>query len=593
MIFPKRFRVLSRLKPYIWSNDWSIRWRFLISVFLMLTTIGLNIGVPLILRQVINLISSPSSVLLMAEMLLIAYGVVWTLSKITEQLQFVAFNRVVERGMRLLCLDTFDHLLSLSFRFHASRKTGALLGAIDRAQFSFWPLFGVFHIILPTLIEVIIATGILIYLYGWLYGLILAGTLLCYVLFSIYGSQWSTEAQRIANERSAEVAANVADSLLNYETIRHFVNHKYEHDKCSKLLALREDAATKQHALGELVTLGQGVIMGLGIIALTWLSGNQVINGTLRVSDFILINVYLLQFMGPLGQFGYIFRGMNEGITNMEDVMGILDEKPDLEDQPKASALRLKEGAIVFDKVCFFYEPRRPILHELSFEIPAKKTLAIVGASGAGKSTIAKLLFRYDDVSSGQILIDNQDIRMLKQHSLQSFIGIVPQHTALFNDSLRFNIAYGKPGASLADIQKAIKGAHLDSFIDSLPEKLDTIVGEHGLKLSGGERQRVAIARVLLKKPAILIFDEATSSLDTKTEHLIQENIEEVSRLATTLIIAHRLSTVVHADEIIVLDHGRIVEKGTHRQLLLKKGVYAQLWQKQTQEKSEKHKSHG
>lgn len=585
MIFLKRFRTISKLSPYVWPNDWSIRWRFLVSVSLMIITIGLNISVPLILRQVINVISSPPSGLLIAEMLLIAYGVVWTFSKVTEQLQLVAFNRVVERGMRLFCLGTFDHLLGLSFKFHASRKTGALLGTLDRAQFSFWPFFGVFHIMLPTLIEIMIATSILIYLFGWVYGMILAGTLLVYMLFSIYGSQWSTEAQRIANEKSAEVSANVADSLLNYETIRHFVNQKYEHEKCSKLLSLREDAATRQHALGELVTLGQGIIMGLGIIALTWLSGNQVISGTLRVSDFILINVYLLQFMGPLAQFGYIFRGMNEGITNMEDALKILDEKADLEDLPTAYPFHFKKGDIIFDKVNFFYDIRRPILHEVSFEIPAKKTVAIVGSSGAGKSTIAKLLFRYDDVASGRILIDNQDIRELTQASIQSCIGIVPQHTALFNDTLRNNIGYGKPGASDADIEKAIKNAHLDAFIEALPDKIDTFVGEHGLKLSGGERQRVAIARVLLKNPAIFIFDEATSSLDTKTEHLIQENIEEISRNATTLIIAHRLSTVVHADEIIVLENGRIVEKGKHRELLKHGGLYAQLWEKQTHER--------
>lgn len=586
MISTKRYRAVLKLYPYIWVKDWAIRWRFLLSIFLLLTTIVLNIGVPLILKQVINVISSPSSTILLAEMLLIAYGVVWTFSKATDQLRMVAVNRVIERGMRLLCLNIFNHLIGLSFRFHSDRKTGNLLSAIDRAQYAFWPFFcGLFFLILPTLIEVLIVAIILVCLYGYLYGSILAVTLICYMVFSLYGSKWSTDAQSLANEKSAAVTTRIVDSLLNYETIRHFVNQRYEYDICNQLLSEREDASTRQHARGELVTLGQGVIMGIGLIALTWLSGTQVMAGTLRVSDFILINVYLLQFMAPLGHFGYVLRDMNEGLTNIEEVMNILDEKPDIQDSPQATALNLTNGVITFENVSFGYDPRRPILQEISFEIPAKKTIAIVGASGAGKSTIAKLLFRYNDISKGRILIDGQDIREVTQNSLQSAIGIVPQHTALFNDTLRSNIAYGRLNATDAEIQNAIEHAHLTEFISSLPDGLNTIVGEHGLKLSGGERQRVAIARVLLKNPAILIFDEATSSLDTKTEHAIQENMEEISRHATTLMIAHRLSTVVHADEILVIDHGCIVERGAHKALLKQGGFYAQLWEKQTHEK--------
>ena len=588
MTLPKRWRAAFKIYSYIWPDDWAIRWRLLMAIFLLLTTIGLNIGVPLILRQVINVISVPSSTLFLAEMLLLAYGLVWTFSKMTDQLRLIAVNRVIERGMRLLCLKVFNHLINLSFSFHASRKTGALLSAIDRAQFSFWPYFaGLFFLIIPTLVEVIVAGIVLTYLYSFVYGLILATTLLAYMIFTIYGSKWSVFAQCDANEKSALVTNTLVDSLLNYETIRHFVNQHYETKRCNALLAERENAATKQHAQAELVTLGQAIIMGVGLIVLTLLSGQQVLNGTLRISDFILINIYLLQFMGPLGNFGYVLRDINEGLTNIEEVINILDETPTIQDAHNAHPLNLKEGVIRFESVSFGYDPRRSILQDISFEIPAKKTIAIVGASGAGKSTITKLLFRYYDVTGGRILIDDQDIRELTQSSMQSIIGIVPQHTALFNETLRYNIAYGRPGASENDIQKAIKNAHLDLFIASLPDGLDTVVGEQGVKLSGGERQRVAIARVLLKNPAILIFDEATSSLDTKTEHLIQENIEEISSNATTLIIAHRLSTVIHADEIIVLDHGQIVEKGTHQTLLKHAGLYAQLWENQIHKEAE------
>ena len=588
MNLPKRWRAALKIYPYIWSNYWAIRCRLLMAIFLLLTTIGLNIGVPLILRQVINVISTPSSTLFLAEILLLAYGLVWTFSKMTDQLRLIAVNRVIERGMRLLCLKVFNHLISLSFSFHASRKTGALLSAIDRAQFSFWPYFaGLFFLIIPTLVEIIVAGIVLTYLYSFVYGVILATTLLAYMIFTIYGSKWSVVAQFDANEKSALVTNTLVDSLLNYETIRHFVNQHYETERCNELLAERENAATKQHAQAELVTLGQAIIMGVGLIVLTLLSGQQVLDNTLRVSDFILINVYLLQFMGPLGNFGYVLRDINEGLTNIVEVMEILDEEPTIQDLPNAHPLNLKEGIIRFESVSFGYDPRRPILHDISFEIPAKKTIAIVGASGAGKSTIAKLLFRYYDVTGGRILIDDQDIRYLTQSSMQSIIGIVPQHSALFNETLRYNIAYGRPGASENDIQKAIKNAHLDLFIASLPDGLDTVVGEQGVKLSGGERQRVAIARVLLKNPAILIFDEATSSLDTKTEHLIQKNIEEISSNATTLIIAHRLSTVVHADEIIVLDQGKIVERGTHQTLLKHDGLYAQLWKNKIHKEAE------
>ncbi|MDF1757554.1 MAG: ATP-binding cassette domain-containing protein [Legionellaceae bacterium] len=583
MPLSKRIRAALKLHPYIWPKDKRMQLRLLFAVILLLTSIFINIGVPLILKQVIDMISSPQSITILSIGLLISYGFAWTINKVMNQLRQIAINRVIERGMRLMCLNILDHLLSLSLRYHSSRKTGGLISLIERAQDSFWPLFlGVCFIIVPTLIEIVFAAVILTYMYGFTYGGILALVLTIYMVFSIWGSQWSSRAQSISNERYSEVSSAVVDNLLNYETIRYFGTRKHEHTRCDKLLDKREDAATRQHFTGELVQLIQGVILGIGLIILTYLSGSQVMNGSLKVSDFVLINVYLLQFMNPLGIFGYILRDTNKGLTNFEEVVHLLSEQPEIQDKKNAISLTTNNTNITFENVTFGYDENRLVIQGISFKIPAKKTVAIVGATGGGKSTISKLLFRYYDVLGGRICIDKHDIRDVTQDSLQSAIGVVPQNTSLFNETILFNISYGSPEAGMDEIQSAIKKAHLDKFIASLPNGLDTMVGEHGLQLSGGERQRVAIARVLLKKPAIFVFDEATSSLDTKTEQLIQNNISEVSKDSTTLIIAHRLSTIIHADEIIVLDHGKIVEQGIHADLIKKGGLYAHLWAKQT-----------
>lgn len=585
MIFSEKVYLIKKLYCYIWPKDWGIRLRLIGAIILLLMTILLNIGVPLVFRETINAISKVESPIFIAEVLLIAYGVLWTLSKALDQVRLIIFNRVVERGVRLLSLNLFDHLNHLSLDFHTKRKTGVIVSIIDRVKNSFAMLvWAVLFLIVPTIIEVIIATAILIYLFGILYGIILATILLTYMIFTVKGSRWSVGAQKIANEKSSLAANKIVDSLLNYETIRYFTNQRYEHTRCDQILAEQENTATKQHLYGEVVLLGQGIIMGIGLIILTYLSGMSVTKGVLLVSDFVLINGYLLQFMVPLSHFGYVLRDMNEGFTNLAEMLKILDEKPTVQDKVDAKSLNIKTGTIQFEHVNFSYDIRRPILQNITFEIPSGKVCAIVGATGSGKSTIAKLLFRYYDVSSGAVLIDGQDIRDVTQLSLQQNIGVVPQHTTLFNDTLYYNIAYGSPNASESEIQKVIQQAHLEKFIQSLPDGLNTVVGEHGLKLSGGERQRVAIARVLLKKPIIYVFDEATSSLDTHTERLIQQNIQEISQNGTTLIIAHRLSTIVHADQILVLDHGKLVERGTHGELLKNNGIYAKLWEKQIHE---------
>lgn len=585
MIFSEKVYLIKKLYSYIWPKDWGIRLRLIGAIILLLMTILLNIGVPLVFRETINAISKLESPIFIAEVLLIAYGVLWTLSKALDQVRLIIFNRVVERGIRLLSLNVFDHLNHLSLDFHTKRKTGVIVSIIDRVKYSFDMLvWGVLFLIVPTIIEVIIATAILIYLFGILYGIILATILLTYMIFTVKGSKWSVTAQQIANEKSSLATNKIVDSLLNYETIRYFTNQRYEHTRCDQILAEQENTATKKHLYGEVVLLGQGIIMGIGLIILTYLSGMSVTKGILLISDFVLINGYLLQFMVPLSHFGYVLRDMNEGFTNLAEMLKILDEKPTVQDKVDAKSLNIQTGTIQFDHVNFSYDIRRPILQNITFEIPSGKACAIVGATGSGKSTIAKLLFRYYDVSSGAVLIDGQDIRDVTQLSLQQNIGVVPQHTTLFNDTLYYNIAYGSPTASESEIQKAIQQAHLEKFIQSLPDGLNTVVGEHGLKLSGGERQRVAIARVLLKKPSIYVFDEATSSLDTHTERLIQQNIQEISQNETTLIIAHRLSTIVHADQILVLDHGKLVEQGTHSGLLKNNGIYAKLWEKQIHE---------
>lgn len=586
--FIQQITTISKIFPFLWPSDWNIRLRFLLGLFLLASTIVFNIGVPLFLRYVINIISNQSTALLLAETVLILYGLLWVLSKVSEQLRLFTMIRVIERGIRLISLKIFDHLINLSLHYHSNRETGAIVNAIERAQSAFPNLiWGLFFTIFPTLVEVLIAACILTYFYGYIYGLVLAVILFIYTIISVIGTGWSTLAMQKANEKYAKTSNRIVDSLLNYETIRYFGNQKYEYDRCNKLLAEREDAVVTQHARAELVILSQSLIMGSGLIFLTLLSGLQVLHNEFRISDFVLINAYLLQFMMPLGQFGYVFRSINEGLTNFKDVLKILNEKSEIIEIENAKPLIINNGIITFDQVEFGYDRRRKILNKVSFKIPKKSTVAIVGSTGAGKSTIAKLLFRFYDVARGKIMIDDQDIKQVTLASLHHYLGIVSQHTALFHDTLRYNITYSKPDATENEIDDVISQAHLGSLIKDLPDGLNTIIGEQGFKLSGGERQRVAIARVLLKKPKIFIFDEATSSLDSKTERVIQQNISEISKGATTVIIAHRLSTIVHAEQIIVLDKGKVVEQGTHFELLKLNGIYAFLWNKQIAEHSQ------
>lgn len=547
---------------------------------LIVATISLNISIPLVLKKIVSSISDNNAVIQeQVFLLLLAYGFLWTFSRITSSLREIITFRTAELSVRLLCLRVFDHLHSLSLNFHLGRQAGAITTAIDRAQRAFPIVFwGFIFFIIPTTIEILIAISILWHLYDASYGITLLGILVAYLIFSTIASRWTINAQEASNQKCLKASAYVVDSLINFETVKYLGGYFYEHNRCNEILKEREDAQTKKNILLEIVCIGQGLIVGIGLTILVWITGKSVYLKTLEASDFVLINGYLIQFFTPLSFFGFILRDMRKGFSDMKNVLDILRLTPEISDSPNAINLESEEVDICFHNVTFGYEQRRAVLKGISFKVSFGKRVAIVGPTGSGKSTIARLLFRLYDVTGGQIFVNGTDIREIKLDSLQKLIGVVPQDIVLFNDTISNNISYPYPDTPIEEIQRAAKISGLHEFVVKLPEGYNTIVGERGLKLSGGEKQRMSIARVLLKNPAIYIFDEATSSLDVQTEQTIQKNIEKISHYSTSLIIAHRLSTIVNADEIIVLNNGLIEERGTHRSLLEKGGLYSRLW---------------
>ena len=572
--------LIHALVPYLWPKKRGIRLKIMLTIFLSLATISLYVLLPLTLRAIINVISTPTTSLLLTEVIFFGYGTIWVLSKISGQLQHMSMSEPIAESTQTLYLALYNHLIHLPLSFYATRKMGEITTTIGRAQSGLRLLIKeVLFYTAPILIEIMLASIVLTYLYGVVYGSILITILTVFMAFSIVGSRFTQSSQRITHQKTSAINSYMADSIFNHETIHLFSMQHQAYKESSALLLEHEKAASKQHICYMVVAIGQALIMGIGLLILTRLSGYQVMQGTLNVSDFILINGYLLQFMIPLRMVGSVFCNITQSITDLECAIDFFKDTSNVIDHHVYPALSIEKGGqIMFDHVNFSYDNERKILKNICFEIPARKTIALVGPTGAGKSTIAKLLFRFYDDWTGTILIDGQNIREVDPLSLRKMIGIVPQHTALFHNTLRYNIAFGSSEASEEAIQKAVEQAHLKAFVETLPDGLNTMVGEHGLKLSGGERQRVAIARVLLKNPAIYIFDEATSSLDMETERLIQKNIDVLSKQATTLIIAHRLSTVAHADHILFMEHGVIKEQGTHEDLLNHCGRYAHLW---------------
>src|SRR5436190_164891 len=486
------------------------------------------------------------------------------------------------RVVLAMALSAFRHIHSLSLRFHLDRRTGGLARAVERgiAGIEFLLSFMLFNVI-PTLFEILVVSAILWRLYNWQFAAVTLATIVTYIGFTFIITDWRVRFRREMNERNSEANTKSVDSLLNYETVKYFANEEHEAQRYDRALQAYERAAVKSETTLALLNVGQGGIIASGLIGLMLLAGQGVAAGTMTVGDFVLVNAYLIQLYMPLNFLGMVYRNIKQSLTDIEQMMGLLKIRPEIEDRPGAPALAVKRGMVAFRNVDFRYDPRREILRDVDFAVPPGARVAIVGPSGAGKSTIARLLFRFYDVSDGAIEIDGQDIRDVTQDSLRRAIGVVPQDTVLFNDTIYYNIAYGRPGAGRAEIEEAARLAHIHDFIAALPDGYQTMVGERGLKLSGGEKHRVAIARVILKAPKILIFDEATSALDTKTEREIQASLAEVAAGHTTLVIAHRLSTVVDPDQILVLDAGRIVERGHHRELLARGGVYAEMWARQ------------
>ncbi len=572
------WHTLRSLAPYVWK----FRSRVAIALFFLIAAKMALIGVPVVLKQLVDRLNPELAPLVIPALLLMAYGGLRLAATLFQELRQIVFARVMARTSRLLTLSVFEHLHALSLRFHLERRTGGVSRDLERGSTAVADLLDwTIYTIVPTLIEIIVVCVILGYSFDASFTWITLGTILAYVVLTFSVTEWRMRYYRAANEADTQANARAVDSLLNYETVKYFGNERFESAGYDESLRTLEEATVKSMKSLAVLNIGQSSIVAIGLSLLVWRAAAGVVAGTMTLGDLVMVNAFLIQLSMPLNYLGMVYREVKQAISNIERMFGLLDQSRDVADAADAKPLVIAGGKIEFDQVDFGYDPRRAILKKVSFTVPAGKTVAIVGTTGAGKSTIGRLLYRFFDIDGGAIRIDGQDIRSVTQDSLRAAIGIVPQDTVLFNQSIGYNIAYGRPPASPAEIAQAAQAAHIDAFIRALPDGYDTAVGERGLKLSGGEKQRIAIARTLLKSPPILLLDEATSALDTRTERAIQSELAEISRARTTLVIAHRLSTIVDADEIIVLDHGEIVERGHHQALLAQQGRYAHLWEMQ------------
>jgi len=578
------WQTIRTLLPYLWGY----RGRIGAALACLVLAKVANVGVPVLMKEIVDRLDPRIALLSVPLALLVAYGLLRLSTTVFTELREFLFAKVTQRAVRRIGLTVFRHLHALSLRFHLARQTGGLTRDVERGQRGISTLisFALFSI-LPTLVEITFVSVILIVRYDWTFMAITAVALGLYILFTILITEWRTHFRRQMNELDSKANTRAIDSLLNYETVKYFGNEQWEVSRYDESLQRWERAAVLSQTSLSALNIGQSAIIAIAVALIMWRATVGVVDGTMSVGDLVLVNAFMIQLYVPLNFLGVIYREIKQALADMERLFRLIEEHAEITDRPGARPLVTRGGAIAFEHVDFAYEPARQILHDVTFAIPAGHNVAVVGPSGSGKSTLARLLYRFYDVGSGRITIDGQDIRDVRQASLRAAIGIVPQDTVLFNDTIEYNIAYGRPSATHEEIVEAAKLAQIHDFVSRLPEGYATPVGERGLKLSGGEKQRVAIARAILKAPAILIFDEATSALDSRSEKAIQAELRLIARNHTSLTIAHRLSTIVDAHEILVLDHGRIVERGTHVALLGANGVYARMWRLQQDERRE------